>query len=132
VALYAAKCTSCGTHWLVAQEERHNDVIIQRRLDAAELDGILNRAQWPADFDRYETLLRIGRAAGHTVRWADPIGDSSIQWTMVDLARDRPGITVAELAELLDLDKPTAAIIADKARMENGASISDDESWGAR
>jgi hypothetical protein len=127
--LYAARCTSCGTNWLVAQEERQNDVIVLRRLTPAELDRIVTRDQWPSDFDHYETLLRLGRAAGHTVRWADPIDDSSIQWTMADLARDRPGISVAELAELLDLDKATAAIIADKARIAHGVSITDDKSW---
>jgi hypothetical protein len=125
--LYAARCTSCGTNWLVAQEERQNDVILLRRLTAAELDDIVTRDQWPSDFDQYETLLRLGRAAGHNVRWADPIGDSSVEWTMADLARQRPGISVAELAELLDLDKETAAVIADKARITHGVSISDDE-----
>jgi len=127
--LYAARCKSCGTNWLVAQEERQNDVIILRRLNQAELDGVAIRDEWPSDFDHYETLLRLGRATGHTVRWADPIGDSSIEWTMADLARQRPGISVAELAELLDLDKATAAIIADKTRIAHGVSITDGDSW---
>jgi hypothetical protein len=127
--LYAARCTICDTHWLVAQEERQNDVILLRRLTAGEVAEIVNADQWPSDFDRYETLLRLGRAAGHTVLWADPIGDSSLRWTMADLARQRPGISVAELAELLDLDEETAAIIADRTRIEHGVSISNGEPW---
>lgn len=35
--LYAARCAVCATNWLVAQEERQNDVILIRRLTAVEL-----------------------------------------------------------------------------------------------
>ncbi|MBI3761530.1 MAG: hypothetical protein HY260_06665 [Chloroflexi bacterium] len=80
--LYAARCKVCNTHWLVAQEERQNDVILIRRLTADELAQITVSGNWPTDFDLYETLLRLGREAGHTVRWADPINDSSLGWTM--------------------------------------------------
>lgn len=121
--LYAARCGSCNTAWLVAQEERQNDVILVRRLEARELTEILGNNGWPSDFDRYETLLRLGRAAGHTVQWVDPINDSSLEWTMADLARERPGITVVELAELLDLDEETAFAIADRAVMKHRVSI---------
>ena len=124
--LHASRCRSCDTHWLVAQEERQNDVYILRRLTMSELNGILSQAQWPPDFDHYETLLRLGRAAGHTVRWLDPLGDSSLEYTVADLARDRPGISVAELADLLDLDRDIAAVIADKARSLHGVSIAHD------
>ena len=126
--LYAARCTSCSTYWLVAQEERQNDVIILRRLTDSELGNLLTNDQWPDDFDRYETLLRLGGAAGHRVRWVDPIGDSSLQSTITDLARDRPGISVPELAQLLDIDEDTAAIIADRARVDDGVSIKDGKS----
>jgi hypothetical protein len=127
--LYAAQCTSCRTPWLVAQEERQNDVFLLHRLTASELDGIVANDRWPPDFDQYETLLRLGRSAGHSVHWVDPIGDSSLEWTMADLARQRPGITVSELAELLDLDEETAAIVADKTRIAHGVSISHGEPW---
>jgi hypothetical protein len=44
------------------------------------------------------------------VRW-DP-RDSSIVPTIIDLARDRPGIRVSELARLLNLDSRTAEALA--------------------
>jgi hypothetical protein len=128
--LHASKCTQCGTAWLVAQEERQNDVILLRRLSPAEVSGIVDEQRWPPDFDLYETLLRLGAAAGHSVRWADPVGDSSLEWTMADLARQRPGIRISELAELLNLDEETAAIIADKAVIKHGVVISGrDQPW---
>jgi len=121
--LYAARCASCKTEWLVAQEERQNDVILVRRLTQGELSRILQEDRWPPDFDQYETLLRLGRAAGHTVRWADPVNGSSLEWTIADLARQRPGISVAELAELLDLDEDITSTIADRAVIKHGVSI---------
>jgi hypothetical protein len=128
--LYAARCAVCKTNWLVGQEERQNDVIVIRRLAADELSEIMAGSNWPPDFDQYETLLRIGRAAGHTVRWVDPINDSSIAWTIADLARQRPGIRAAELASLLDLDEETTAIIVDKVIRDHGVSIQlDSEPW---
>ena len=127
--LYAARCQSCGSPWLVAQEERQNDVILLHRLSNEELAVIVNDARWPDTFDLYETLLRLGRAAGHSVLWPDPLGDSSLEWTMADLARQRPGISVEELAELLQLDIATAAALAERARINHRASIRTEGAW---
>ena len=121
--LTAARCLVCHTEWLVAQEERQNDILVVRRLTASELSRIVGDNVWPADFDLYETLLRIGRAAGYAVRWADPINDSSLEWTIADLARQRPGISVGELAELLGLDEETTSTIAERTVVGHGLSI---------
>jgi hypothetical protein len=51
------ECSACGQRWLVAQEERHNDVFILRRLAADEWEAILEQNAWPDNFDRYEDLL---------------------------------------------------------------------------
>jgi hypothetical protein len=128
--LYASRCTDCGQAWLVAQEERQNDVLLLRRLTQVEVSRLIDDDAWPADFDMYETLLRLGRQAGHRVRWVDPIDDSSLGWTMADLARQRPGISVKELAELLNIDEETAAIVADRTVIDHGVEIRmDRESW---
>jgi hypothetical protein len=121
--LHLSRCGACGTPWLVAQEERQNDVFILRRLTGEEARGIVAEGRWPAYLDRYDTLLRLGSAAGHSVRFLDPVGDSSLAWTMADLARERPGIGVAELAALLNLDLDTAAAVADQAISRLGAAI---------
>ena len=128
--LEASRCAACGTAWLIGHEERQNDVFVLRRLTAAELPAILNKRIWPPDFDQYETLLKLGRDAGHIFRWVDPIGDSSLLDTITDLARQRPGIRVSELADLLNIDFETAATISEQATLASGVSINrDDEPW---
>src|SRR5689334_2943058 len=101
--LEASRCTECGSAWLIGHEERQNDIFALRRLRASELADILEKRIWPSDFDEYETLLKLGRDAGHSVWWLDPIGGSSLLDTITDLARQRPGIRVSELAELLNI-----------------------------
>lgn len=121
--LYLARCTVCGTPWLVAQEERQNDVFILRRVTDQEAHAVVAENRWPSYLDLYETLLTLGRDAGHSAVFLDPVGDSSLVWTMADLARERPGITVPELAALLNLDLDTAAVIAEQAVLRDGAVI---------
>jgi hypothetical protein len=111
-------------------EERQNDILLLCRLTNTEIRGILEDDRWPIYFDAYATLLRLGMAAGHRVTFLDPLGDSSIAWTMADIAREQPGIPVAELAALLNLDIETASIIADQAIISHGARITlSDEPW---
>jgi hypothetical protein len=110
-SLLAFTCRTCGQTWLVASEERQNDLYILRRLDKATAERLLRENIWPADFDRYETLLEIGRAAGHSVRFFD-VADSPLLVTITDLARERPGIRVSELSSLLNLDPAVAGDLA--------------------
>jgi hypothetical protein len=86
--LWAAQCRQCGQGWLVGSEERQNDVYCMRRLSPTALAAAV-RGQWPPDFDRYESLLEIGRRAGRSVRFIEPLARSSLRATMADLARDR-------------------------------------------
>lgn len=109
--LSASTCSACGRTWLVAREGRHNDIFILRRLDPAAAGRLLAEGVWPPDFDRFETLLEVGRAAGRAVRFAD-VADSPLMHTIADLARERPGIRVSELASLLNLDPAVAAGLA--------------------
>jgi hypothetical protein len=106
------RCAACGQHWLVAAESRQNDVFCLRRVDGATAARVVAGGAWPGDFDAYEALLVAGLEAGKSVRFVDPIGDSSLGWTMEDLAKERPGITLSRLAELLNLEVETARIIA--------------------
>jgi hypothetical protein len=41
--------------------------------------------------------------------------NSSLAWTIVDLAKERPGITISEIATLLNLDMDVAKELAKKA-----------------
>jgi hypothetical protein len=118
--LLSFKCRACGQDWLVASEERQNDVYILRRLDTPTADRIANDAVWPPDFDRYETLLEIGRAAGRWARFAD-VADSPLPHTITDLARERPGI---------NLDPATAADLARQVVDTAGVTITFDAREG--
>lgn len=120
LSLYA--CSACGQWWLVAQEERQNDVFFLRRLSREEGEKILEEHGWPTEFDSYAYLLRLGMERGHSVRFVDPL-DSSLSWTAADLARERPGIHVSEMAQLLNLDLSLAEEIAKKAIREEGVEI---------
>ena len=121
--LWCGECIHCGQWWLIAQEERQNDVFCLRRLGDAEVRLLQENDIWPADFDSYETLLRLALKAGWSVRFADPENAKSLRWTIADLAKARPGLKVSDLAQLLNLDIDLARILAERAVREDGAVI---------
>lgn len=121
--LWAGRCRQCGQAWLVAQEERQNDIFCMRRLDASEHATIVGEDRWPPDFDTYEALLGLGAATGRAARFVDPLGSSSLEATIEELARNRPGIRVTEVARLLALDHGLARTLAERVIAKTGASI---------
>lgn len=124
--LWLGRCHACNQWWLVAQEERQNDVFCMRRLAESEAAAVVDENRWPPDFDTYEALLGIGLNAGHSVRFVDPLGSSSLPSTIEDLARNRPGIRVSEIARLLNLEHDLARTLAQRVIAETGVSISVD------
>jgi hypothetical protein len=123
--LYASICRACKTVWVVAQEERQNDVFILRRIDPLDTELVLRDNVWPPDFERYEALLEIGRDYGRQARFLDP-EDSSLPWTIADLARERPGIAVSRLAWLLNLTPEVATDLARKVVAHDAVDITFD------
>jgi hypothetical protein len=123
--LCACVCRACKATWVVAQEERQNDIFILRRIEAPETEELLRNNVWPPGFERYEALLEIGRKYGRQARFADP-EDSSLPWTIADLARERPGIAVSELARLLNLTPDVATSLARKVVAHDGVDITFD------
>ena len=121
--LWCGECSGCGQWWLVGQDERQNDVFCLRRLDTDEVNALMQDNVWPADFDRYESLLRLSRDAGAMFRFVDPGQAASLRWTIADLAKARPGIRVSELARLLNLEPDTARMLAERAIREDGVVI---------
>jgi hypothetical protein len=121
--LYLSLCDKCNQYWLVAQEERQNDVFIMKRLNEEQALAILGKNEWPSDFDHYETLLFIGKGAGKSVRFHDPLLSISLGATIEDLAKDSPGIKLSKIASLLNLDINTALIICTKVMRNTGVSI---------
>lgn len=120
------KCRECNQWWLVASEERQNDLYCLRRIDEQAANEILQNNIWPNSFDKYETLLHWGYEAGIRVRFVDPI-DSSLKWTIADLAKERPGIPISDIAELLNIDIGLAKELATTAVKNEGVQIAFDE-----
>jgi hypothetical protein len=128
-----ARCPTCGTAWLRGVDCSLFDVEVLRRLNAGELAAIEAEDGWPPDFDTYE-VLRLCREAGYQFSWRDPergslppgslpLASRTAMWVMGYIARERPGIKVSALADVLGMDRPTAAIIAKRAVDEEGVSI---------
>ncbi len=120
--LSAQQCSECEQWWLMAADSRLNDVVLLKRLSPKEGGQILKEHWWPEDFDSFEKLLQCGRERGHNWRFMDPL-DPSLIWTAADLARERPGIGVADLAKSLNLDIPHAEKVARKAMQDEGVVI---------
>ncbi len=97
----------------MAQEERFNDVYVMRKLSSTQILALTIDGTWPAEFDHYESLLKIGAAAGHRACYADY---TELMPIVLDLLRDRPSMTADELAELVNVFAPEAADLLSKAR----------------
>jgi hypothetical protein len=119
--LSAYVCRECGQGWLVAQEERINDIFIMRKLRGEETEQLLENDRWPDDFDLFARLLEIGRRAGR-IHFFNP--ESSLLFTTtVDLAGEQPNIPLTKIASLLNLDLAAAEKLARRAIASNGAAI---------
>ena len=112
----------CKQHWLVGQEERQNDVVCLKRLSQDESENIIKNNSWPGYFQTYEELLQLGKSHGRSVRFFEP-ENSSLYYTIVDLAKQRPGISIDEIASLLNLEKDVAITISQEAAVKENFTI---------
>ncbi|WP_298327337.1 hypothetical protein [Asticcacaulis sp.] len=102
--LWLGKCQTCHTDWLIAQEERIYDDFFVARLTSEQADLIRNNGQWPQRWLTYEDVLRTGRALSRPCRFVEYIAPSLL-WTVEELRRARPDITVAEMSEFLGIEE---------------------------
>ncbi len=125
----AERCRGCGQLWLVGSEEMHLDMLCLRRLSPEEADRLLKENIWPPDFDKYTTLLRLGKEGGRIGGWIEGMDPSlsTIPWTIARLARESPGIHVSEIVGLLNLNISVAVKFAEQAVKEKGVIITFDE-----
>ncbi len=125
----AQRCRQCGQWWLAGTEDWHIDILCLRRLTPEAVERLLSEDIWPSDFDKYATLLRLGKEAGRVGGWIEGMDPSlsSIPWTIAYLAREAPGIRLSELAELLNLDVSVAARFAERVVREKGLIITFDK-----
>ena len=105
--LYASKCGVCGQQWMVAQDERIHDNFYLKRLTPPAAQAIVDCDHWPNEFLTYEQVLRLGVRSGKVCQFLDPRSAALIE-TVCDLRRERPSITVAEIAHLLGISTENA------------------------
>jgi hypothetical protein len=105
--LYMSKCSACAQDWLVAQDERIYDNFYLKRISPTDARVAAEDNRWPDDFITYERVLRLGRTLSQPWTFLDP-RSSALVWTAEDLLKERPDITVDEIAYLLAI-KPKAA-----------------------
>ncbi|MGI8611042.1 MAG: hypothetical protein ACR2KH_02020 [Sphingomicrobium sp.] len=106
--LYLSKCSACGQDWLVAQDERIYDNYYLKRLSPADVRDVAEGNRWPNDFMTYERVLRHGRTLSQPWTFIDP-RSSALVCTAEDLVKERPDITVEEIAYLLAIEPDAAA-----------------------
>ncbi len=124
--LGAFRCRECQQSWLLGQESRQNDVYCLFKIDNLMMDDLIINDRWPSIFDNYEDLLRIGLEAGKSVRFFEPLNSRSLRWTISDIANNRPGISISEIAKLLNLELDLAEEIARTVVQEDDVRISFD------
>jgi hypothetical protein len=98
--LYLSRCGACGQNWMVAQEERIYDDYYLRRLNAEVARQVECDGRWPTEFITYERVLRIGRMMSRPFTYLDSLSPALVA-TVDDLRKERPNITVDEMAYLL-------------------------------
>ena len=107
---------------MIASEERINDIFIMKRLSPSTSQKIMDDSNWPDDFKKFETLLRLGKELGHSVRFVDPISPSLV-YTVIDLARARPKIEVEEISDLLQIGLEQTKLIVAEANKDTLVNI---------
>lgn len=98
--LYLSACKACGQRWMIAQEERIFDEFFFKRMTESEANKVISDSIWPAEFLTYERVLKVGRTLSEPCRFIEAL-DPSLVWTAQDLRKERPEITIEEIAELV-------------------------------
>lgn len=111
-------CNCCEQHWMIAQYERINDNFYLRRLDVIPAEAIRDQSKWPDEFLTYEHVLMLGIRMITPCVFLDPRSPALV-CTAEDLRRERPDISVEEIAHLL------AIPVSDAARLFQKPSVID-------
>ena len=105
--LYMAQCTGCQQNWLVAQEELIFDEYFLVRLSQTQAREIFENNMWPEQFSSYEAVLRAGGSVVNHCQFFDTVAWSLV-WSAEELRKERPDITITEIAELLGITESRA------------------------
>jgi hypothetical protein len=114
--LYVSACLKCSQNWMIAQDERIYDNYYLRRLAPSVYRGIVEQDQWPDEFLTYEGVLRLGRTMSKPWTFLDSRSPALV-YTAEDLRRERPDISIDEIAYLLAIPVPDAVRLLQKHSM---------------
>lgn len=117
--LHLARCSLCGTFWMIAQEERIYDIHLLKRLGSAEADAIINAHRWPDDFLTYERVLGLCRRDFDPCIFLDPASPALVD-TIADLRRARADIMDGEIAHLLGIEQRRVSRLGRSPRATGG------------
>jgi len=88
--LHRFRCKTCHTEWWLAEEARIYDVwILFRSWDT------------PPSLNTYHELLSMAVSLGASVRYFQPEVSIEIPITIEELAQEKPGMKVSEIAQLI-------------------------------
>ena len=93
---------------MIAEEQMVYDDYYMRRLDPVEAQKITELGCWPDEFITYERVLKIGRELSTPCIALDPLSSFLIR-AAEDLRKERPNISIWEIAHLLGVSPGVAA-----------------------
>lgn len=105
--LSVSTCLACRQDWMIASDERIYDNYYLRRLPPASLTEITEFDWWPDEFLTFEKLMMLGKATGRYWRFVESRSPALIA-SAEDLRRERPEITIEEIANLLAIPNDQA------------------------
>lgn len=107
------QCNRCEQYWLVAEESMINDIDILKRLEKSVAEIIIQKNEWPPYFQTREELLTLGKENNRSVKFVNRFSFSLVNMAQ-DLKKERPTISFAEMAALLNIDTDHARDLCKK------------------
>ena len=82
--LHLARCKGCGQHWYAAVDTVDDEYYF-RRLSAPELAGVVERGEWPADYDGFVNVWPMEEGQNYRARlhWPWKGEDVEVRWAVV-------------------------------------------------
>jgi hypothetical protein len=76
--LHLARCQDCGQHWYAAVDTVDDDYYF-RRLSAAEVTAVVERNEWPADYDGFVNVWPLDGSQNFRARLRWPWQDQEFE-----------------------------------------------------
>lgn len=105
---------------MIAQEERIHDNYYLKPLTTDQMKGIVERADWPQDFLRFEDVIKLGPDNNKVALFFDT---NDLTDTVKELVETRDDISPTEVAYLFCLSESEARRLMDRAARMSWAQL---------